>query len=176
MVLEVWTRPSRTVRQTVIRVTLRRDGRGFVQARAGLACCEAQIARRVDVDAELPASAIAPLKALRDDPLWDAPRDVRVSEGAGSVDTLCVDGTAYDLTRLTAKRAVAVRRACDPAEVGQAAGVLQAVLSAALGHEPRFDVLFADGADFSAERRAYEQLVAGGGTLKAAPPRTLVTP
>ncbi len=36
LVLEVWARPATGVRQAVVRVTVRRDGRAFVQARAGL--------------------------------------------------------------------------------------------------------------------------------------------
>jgi len=176
MVVEVWVRPARTVRQAVARVVLRRDGKAFVQARAGLACCQPGIGRRVVVDAELGPEAIASLRALRDDALWDAPRDVRVAEGGGAADAICVDGEAYDLTLLTAKGAVSVRRACDPAEVGQAAAVLQAVLGAALGREPRFDAVFPKGADFSAERRAYEALVADGGTLRKAPPPGPVRP
>lgn len=176
MVLEVWVRPARTVRQAVARVTLRRDGKAFVQARAGLACCRPSIDRRVEVDAELPPEAIGPLRALRDDPLWRAPRDVRVAESPGAADAICIDGEAYNLTRLTARGAVSVRRACNPAEVGQAAAVLSAVLGAALGHDARFDVLFEKGADFSAERAAYDALVSGGGTLRQAPPRSPVRP
>lgn len=176
MVLEVWVRPARTVRQAVARVVLRRDGKAFVQARAGLACCRPSIGRRVEIDAELPPEAVGPLRAVRDDPLWRAPRDVRVAEGDGAADAVCVDGAAYDLTRLTARGAVSVRRACDPAEVGQAAAVLGAVLGAAMGHDARFDVLFAKGADFSAERAAYDALVSGGGTLRQAPPRAAVRP
>jgi hypothetical protein len=53
LVLEVWARPATGVRQAVIRVTVRRDGRAFVQARAGLGCCTPEIGRRVDIDAEL---------------------------------------------------------------------------------------------------------------------------
>jgi hypothetical protein len=165
LVLEAWMRPARTVRQAVARVVLRRDGKAFVQARAGLACCEPGIARRVAIDAELPAETARALRALRDDPLWDAPGQVRVVEGGGAADAICVDGAAYDLTRLTARGAVSVRRACDPAEVGQAADVLEGVLRAALGHDTRFDVLFPKGADFSSERRAYQALVAEGGAL-----------
>jgi hypothetical protein len=168
-VLEVWSRPSRTVRQSVVRVTVRRDGKAFVQARAGLACCEPGVARRVDIDAELPAAAIGPLRALADDPLWKAPRDVGVFDGEGGVNAICVDGTAYDLTRLTAGSAVSLRRACDPAEVGQAAAVLTGILGQALGHDPRFDILFPDQATFTSEAEAYRALIAGGGALRPAP-------
>ena len=59
MILEVWVRPSLSVRQSVVRVIVRRDGKAFVQARAGLACCEAGISRRVGFDAELSAGAAA---------------------------------------------------------------------------------------------------------------------
>ena len=45
--LEVWVRPALSVRQSVVRITVRRDGKAFVQARAGLAGCEAGIARRM---------------------------------------------------------------------------------------------------------------------------------
>ena len=69
MQLEVWVRPSRGVRQAVIRITLRRDGRAFVQARAGLGCCAPQIDRRVDIDTELPAEQIPGLKAISGDAL-----------------------------------------------------------------------------------------------------------
>ena len=172
LVAEVWTRPSRTVRQTVTRVTLRRDGEAFVQARAGLACCDPQIGRRVGFDAGLAPAAAAALRALRDDPLWSAPRDVAVNDGDGAVDAICLDGTAYHLILATAGRTVALRRACDAEAVGQAAAVLQAVLRSALGHEPRFDVLFPDGADFSAEHAAYQALIARGGALRAVPPRS----
>ncbi|WP_374575833.1 hypothetical protein [Phenylobacterium sp.] len=170
LVAEVWMRPSGTVRQAVARVVLRRDGKGFVQARAGLACCAPAIQRRVEIDAELPPEAVGPLRALADDPLWKAPRFVRVAEGGGAADAVCVDGAAYDLTLMTARGAVAEHRACDPAAVGQAADVLAAVLGAALGHDPRFDVIFPGGADFSREKSAYQALTAQGGALRAAPP------
>ncbi|MET0336245.1 MAG: hypothetical protein ABW063_00640, partial [Caulobacter sp.] len=52
LIVELWRRPSLSVRQAVVRVTVRRDGRAFVQARAGLGCCSAEIGRRVDVNAE----------------------------------------------------------------------------------------------------------------------------
>lgn len=174
-IMEAWARPARGVRQAVVRVILRRDGRGFVQARAGLACCEPEIGRRVDINAELPAEALARLRAIRGDGLWAAPRHVRVIE-AGGAQAICVDGTAYDLTRVTSRGAVTVRRACDRAEVGQAANVLSALLGAALGRDGRFDVVFPQGADFSAERSAYEALIEGGGGLRKAPPRAAARP
>jgi hypothetical protein len=169
MIVEVAVRPANSVRQAIVRVTARRDGKVFVQGRAGLGCCEPGISRRVGFDAEAPAGWAPRLQALKSHPVWNAPRHVRVVEGGDSADALCVDGVSYELTLLVPGRARSVRRACDPAEVGQAADVLEAVLSLALGHEPRFDVLFASGADFSRARRAYETLIAEGGALNPAP-------
>lgn len=174
MILEVWIRPTTSVRQRVVRVIVRGDD-VFVQARAGLACCEAGIGRRMGFDVKLPAGSAARFTALRGAPLWSAPRDVRVEE-AGSADSVCVEGVAYDVTLITPGRAVSVRRACDPAEIGQAAEVLETVLGAALGHDPRFDVLFPGGASFASARAAYEQLLAGGGRLKANPQARLPPP
>ncbi|MBL8772834.1 MAG: hypothetical protein JNK30_15740 [Phenylobacterium sp.] len=168
MILEVWTRPSSSVRQTVTRVTVRGDGDTFVQGRAGLACCEAGIARRMGFDRKLPAGAGARFQALKDLPLWRSPRDVRVAE-AGAAEALCVEGTAYDITLVTPGRSVTLHRACDPAEVGEAADVLEAVLGAALGHDPRFDVLFPGGAQFAAARDAHRELLAANGRLKPNP-------
>ncbi len=166
MVLEVWVRPARSVRQSIMRVTVRRDGRAFVQARAGYACCEAGIGRRMGFDAELPAGSAAAFLALRGHSLWDAPRDVRVDYGGGAAEAVCVDGASYDLTLVTPGRARALRRACDTASVGQAADVLEPVLRAALGREPRLDVLYPGGADFASARAAYDELISGGGALK----------
>ncbi len=168
LVLEAWVRPALGVRQSVVRVIVRRDGKAFVQARAGLACCEPGIARRVGFDAELPAGSAAAFAALKDNALWAAPRDVRVLEG-GSAEGVCVDGVSYDLILLTSARSRVLRRACDPAAIGQVADVLEPVLRAALGHEPRFDVLFPSGADFGAARRDYQRLIREGGALKADP-------
>jgi len=169
MVLEIWIRPARTVRQSVVRIVVRRDGKAFVQGRAGLACCEAGIARRMGFDAELPPGSGAAFQALRGSPLWQAPREVRVAEGGGAASALCVDGTAYDLTLLVPGRSHSVRRACDNAEIGQAADVLEPVLRAALGHDPRFDVIFPGGARFQGPRDAYQQLLRDGGALKPDP-------
>jgi hypothetical protein len=168
MVLEVWVRPSLSVRQSVMRVTLRADGKAFVQARAGLACCEADIARRVGFDAELAAGQAAPFLALRNNALWAAPRDVEVYE-PGMVTGSCVNGASYDLTLMTAERTASVRRACDPAAIGQAADALDPVFRAALGHEPRFDVIHAGATDFAAARKTYQDLVAHGGALRPDP-------
>lgn len=169
MILEVWVRPSRSVRQAVIRVTVRRNGESFVQGRAGLACCEAGIGRRLGFDIQLPATSDAGFKALRTDPLWSAPRDVTVDLGGGASDALCVDGVSYDLTLVTAGAARTVRRACDIAEIGQAADVLSAVIAASLGHDGRFDLIFPRGADFSAAKASYTALTTSGGRLKPAP-------
>lgn len=168
-ILEVAVRPATSARQTLIRIIVRRDGKTFVQARAGLGCCEPGIARRVGFDIEAPEGTAARLAPLRQDPLWDAPRDVRVDEGSGAADALCVDGASYDLTLVVPGQARSVRRACDSAEIGQAADVLEAVFGLALGHEPRIDVIWPGGANFSSAREAYQQLVAGGGRLKPAP-------
>ena len=169
MVLEVWVRPSRSVRQSVARITVRRDGRAFVQGRAGLACCEAGIARRMGFDAELPPGEAPSFLALRADPLWEAPREVRVNEGPAVADSSCVDGVSYDLTLLIPGRSRTIHRACDEAEIGQAADVMSAVLRAALGHDPRFDLTVPSGGDLAAARAAYRNLLAQGGRLKPDP-------
>jgi hypothetical protein len=169
MVLELWVRPARSVRQTVVRITVRRDGAAFVQARAGLACCEAGIERRMGFDAELPPGQAQAFLALRDLPLWSTPRDVRVAEGQGAVEDVCVDGTDYDLTLMVPGRARSLRRSCDNAAIGQAADVIEPMLKAALGHDPRFDVIFPGGASYAGARDAYRDLLARGGSLKADP-------
>ena len=166
-IVEVWVRPARSVRQSVVRITLRRDGKALVQARAGLACCAPAIARRVAFDTELAASQVPALKALKASPLWTAPRDVQVIEGPDIAEGVCIDGTAYDLTLVVAGRARSVRRACDSAAVGQAADVLEPVLRAALGHDPRFDVIYPGGFELAKARVAYRDLLAHGGALKA---------
>jgi hypothetical protein len=168
MILEVWVRPARTVRQAVIRLYARRDGESFVQARAGLACCEAGIARRVGFDAQLAPGWTSRLKGLRDLPAWHSPRDVIVEE-AGVSDAICVDGVAYDVTLMLPGRARHLRRACDPAAVGEIADVLEAAIGATLGHEPRIDVIFPRGAGaYAGQRQAYQALIGGGGRLKPA--------
>lgn len=169
MILEVWVRPARNVRQSVVRVAVREDGRAFVQGRAGYACCEAGIGRRIGFDAELPAGAAQSFRALRDAPLWRTPHDVGAQRGAATAETVCVEGVGYDLTLLTPAGARSLHRACDDVAVGQVADVLEPVLRAALGHDPRFDVLWRGGVDFAAERQAYQQFVAGGGVLRADP-------
>lgn len=168
MVLEVWARPARGVRQAVIRVTTRRDGRAFVQARAGLGCCTPQIDRRVDINAELAAEQIPPLKALTGAAMWSQPRDVTLDYGDGSVSPVCLDGVAWDITLLVAGQARHLRRACDDAEVGSIAEALSLALSAVVGRDPRFDAVFPRGADLSRQNTAYDQLIASGGRLKSA--------
>jgi hypothetical protein len=168
MILEVWTRPSRSVRQAVIRVTVRDDGKAFVQGRAGEACCEPGIGRRIGFDAELPPDAAAKFLTLRRDPMWDSPRDV-LARNPSATDNVCVNGTSYDLTLVVPGRARALRRDCDEAEIGQAADALDAAVGAALGREPRFDVLFRRMSSFAAARAAYAELVQSGGTLRPDP-------
>jgi hypothetical protein len=169
MILEVWVRPARNVRQSVVRVTHRDDGRAFVQGRAGYACCEAGIGRRIEFDAELPPGAAQTFTALRDRALWTTPHDVQATHGARTTGDVCVQGVGYDLTLLTARGARSLHRACDDVAVGQVADVLEPVLRAALGHDPRFDVLYRGGVDFAAEREAYQAFAAGGGVLRADP-------
>jgi hypothetical protein len=167
MVLEVWARPATGVRQAVVRVTVRRDGRAFVQARAGLGCCTPEIGRRVDIDAELAAQQIPPLKTLVGAPMWGQPRSVIVDYGGGAVEPVCLEGVSWDVTLLVPGQARHLRRACDDAEVGSIAPALAAALSAASGRDARFDVMFARGGDFSRQQQAYDSLIASGGRLKA---------
>jgi hypothetical protein len=167
LILEVWARPARGVRQAVVRVTLRRDGRAFVQARAGLGCCTPEIGRRVDINAELADIQIAPLKALPGDPVWSQPRSVIVDYGGGAVSALCVDGVSWDVTLVVPGQARHLRRACDDAEVGSIAAILSAAIGATAGRDPRFDAVLPRGADFSPQRRAYDDLLASGGRLVA---------
>jgi hypothetical protein len=165
LILEVWARPARGVRQAVVRITLRRDGRAFVQARAGLGCCAPQIDRRVDINAELEPGQATGLKALASDPLWNQPRAVTVDYGGGSAAPICIDGIAWDVTLLVPGQARHLRRACDDAEVGSIAPALSAALTAASGRDPRFDAVFAHGGDFSRQTAAHAALIAEGGRL-----------
>lgn len=167
LILEVWARPAQGVRQAVIRVTLRRDGRAFVQARAGLGCCTPEIGRRVDIDAELAFEQIAPLKTLPEDPAWSQPRAVIVDYGGGAAAALCVDGVSWDVTLVTPGQARHLRRACDDSEVGSIAPILSAAVGAAAGRDPRFDAVLPRGADFSRQASAYIALIEGGGRLRA---------
>ena len=170
-VLEVWSRPSNSVRQSVTRIVVRGDGDAFVQGRAGFACCEAGISRRLGFDAKLPAGSAQTFLALRQHPIWRAPREVTAAE-SGSTESICVEGTSYDLTLVTRGQSKTVRRACDAAEIGEAADVLEAVIGAALGHDPRFDIVFRGSASYASARGAYEDLLAGGGRLKPDRART----
>ncbi|WP_367272042.1 hypothetical protein [uncultured Caulobacter sp.] len=165
LIVEVWARPARGVRQAVVRVTVRRDGRAFVQARAGLGCCTPEIGRRVDVNAELSNEQAARLKPLAADAAWSQPRAVIVDYGGGAVSALCVDGVSWDVTLLVPGQARHLRRACDDAEVGSIARVLSSVIGAAAGRDPRFDAVLPKGADFSRQQRAYDDLIASGGRL-----------
>ena len=165
LILEVWIRPARGVRQAVVRVTLRRDGRAFVQARAGLGCCTPEIGRRVDIDAELGAPQVAALKTVTADPAWSQPRSVIVDYGGGAVSALCVDGVSWDVTLVVAGQARHLRRACDDAEVGSIAPILAAAIGAAVGRDARFDAILPRGADFSRQAAAYEALLKSGGRL-----------
>jgi hypothetical protein len=169
MIVEVWVRPARNVRQSVVRVTVRDDGHAFLSGRAGYACCEAGIGRRIGFDVELPEGSVQTFLALRDRPMWAAPRDVQAARNARTTDDVCVQGVGYDVTLLTIHGARTLHRECDDIAVGQVADVLEPVLRAALGHDPRFDVLYRGGIDFAAEREAYETFAAGGGVLKADP-------
>jgi hypothetical protein len=168
LILEVWIRPSEGVRQAIVRLTLRRDGRAFVSLRAGLGCCTAEIGRRIGADAELPPESAARLRALAALPAWDSPRSVSIDYGDGALEGLCVNGDGYDVTLVEPGRARHLHRLCEPEAVGQIADVLEAAVGAALGREPRFDVLFPRGADFSRERAAYQSLLAHHGRLVAA--------
>ena len=168
MILEVWVRPSLGVRQVVIRVTARRDGRAFVQARAGLGCCTPEVGRRVDIDAELTSEQVPALKALVGDSIWSQPRDVTVNAGDGSISSICLDGIAWDVTLLVPGQARHLRRSCDDAEVGSIAPALSLALRAAIGRDARFDSMFTRGADVSRQKAAYDQLIASGGRLEPA--------
>lgn len=166
VVYEMWFRPTDSTRQAVVRVILRADGETFVQARAGRGCCGPEIARRVDINAQLTGEQRRELGRLREDAAWSQPRNVVVSEGEGVVSSLCVDGASYDLTLLDDRRAVHLRRSCDPAEIGSAVHIAQALVGAALGKDPRFDVIFADQ-PFAKYRTAHAQLVESGGRIRA---------
>ena len=181
MILEIWRRPTRDLRQVVIRLTVRGDGRAFVNARAGLLCCEPAVARRVDIDAELPDPAASTLLTLRDDPMWESPRTVEVDYGGGMVTGVCVDGVSWEVILATSDKVRQLRRACDDPELGQVANAVSPALAAVLGRDPRIDLIFPKGAGLDAERAAYAALIAGGGRLKPStgaptPPETSPPP
>jgi hypothetical protein len=62
-------------------------------------------------------------------------------------------------------RAVHLRRACGGPEIGSVADILSAVIGASLGKDLRFDVVFPRGADFSGDRKAFQELATTGGRL-----------
>lgn len=167
-IVEAWVRPSGSVRQAVIRVIVRRDGRAFVQARAGFGCCRAEILRRIGIDQEMAAGSGEPFLALAQDPVWSQPKEVIAAEkGVGAVEAVCVNGVSYDVTLVTAGAVRHLRRNCDPVEIGSIAPVLGPVIGAALGREPLFDYLFPKGADFSDQAEAYRAFTESGGRLTA---------
>ncbi|HEX8233234.1 MAG TPA: hypothetical protein VF559_07815 [Caulobacteraceae bacterium] len=170
-IMEVWVRTEGGQRQALVRVSVRGDGRSFVQARAGIACCSPTIGRRVDVDAELPPGSAAGLEKLAGHGFWSSLPDVVIDEGDGSVEPLCVGGVSYDFYLLRRDRFARLRRDCGGAEVGEAAEVLGALLGAAVGRDPRFDFLFPRGADFSEARSQHQALLTRGGRLVASKPR-----
>jgi hypothetical protein len=164
-VIELWMRPDGGQRQAVIRVVNRDDGRSFLQARAGIACCRPEITRRIDIDVELEASWAAKLANAADDEAWVQSEDVYADEGGGALEPVCVGGSSWDLYRVTKGKAVHLRRDCGGPEVGSVAGVLEPVIGAALGRDPRFDLVFPKGADFASQKAAYKGLLASGGKL-----------
>ncbi len=172
LILELWMRPQDSVRQAVIRITLLGDGSGVLQARAGLGCCAPEIARRIDIDRSLEPGWAAALRKLADDPAWRQPENVTVDEGVpGMLEGLCLGGTSYDLVLVRPGRAAHLRRACSGPEAGSVADILSGMIGSALGRDTRFDVLFPRGADFTADKGAYEALIKSGGGLKPAKKR-----
>ena len=166
-IFETWYRPTDSSRQAVVRVIVRNDGRAFVQARAGRGCCAPDITRRVDINEELGPETRKAFVALMESPVWRQPRHVVVSENGDTVEPLCVAGASYDLTLVDMRRAVHLRRSCDPAEVGSVAEAAQTIVRAAMGRDPRFDAVFAKER-FDRYQQAYADLVATGGEIKAA--------
>lgn len=164
-VYEVWVRPVDASKQAVVRITMRTDGRAFLQARAGRGCCAAGISRLVSFDRELEPAARNQLRSLRSDKVWSQPQHVLVQE-EGAVAGVCVEGTAYDLLRVEARRTVHLRRSCDPAEVGSIAAALRTVLSPSQGIDPRFDAAFKNGVSFEKDAAEFAGLLARGGKLR----------
>jgi hypothetical protein len=121
----------------------------------------------VDIDQELAAGWVERLRVLADDPAWSLPEDVKIDEGPGMIEGVCVGGISFDLVRVRHDDAKHLRRGCGGPERGTAADVLAGIIGAALGHDLRFDVLFARGADFSADKAAYQDLVRSGGRILA---------
>ena len=168
-VVEMWARPAETVRQAVVRVTLRGDGRAFVSGRAGFGCCEPEVYRLVMFDQELPPDRAAAVRAIVQDPLWGQPRFAEIVEDGATVDMLCVNGISYDVSLVVPGGGRSLHRACSGEQVGSIQPVLTALLSAAMGYEPRFDVVFPRGARFEQARSDYQALLARGGQLQTAP-------
>lgn len=168
-VVEMWARPAETVRQAIVRVTLRSDGRAFVQGRAGYGCCEPEISRLVMFDQELPPDRAAAVQAIVQDPLWGQPRFAEIVEDGATLDPLCVNGVSYDVSLVVPGGGRSLHRACSGEQVGSIQPVLTALLSAALGYEPRFDVVFPRGAGFEQARQEYQGLLSRGGQLQTAP-------
>lgn len=166
VVIEVWARLPEDSRQAIVRITLRRDGDVFLQARAGLGCCLPEIGRRVDIDQKLEQADRELLRRLARDTVWDQPRNVQI-ERPDDIEPLCGGGVDYDLTLLDYHRSRHLRRACNDEAIGQVADVLQAVLALGMGRDGRFDVLFRGRTDFAAKRTAYQALLAQGGKLSA---------
>jgi len=167
-VVEMWARPAETVRQAVVRVTLRGDGRAFVQGRAGFGCCEPEISRLVRFDEELAPERAAAVRAILQDPLWNQPNAVEIVQDGATLDLTCVNGVSYDVNLVIPGGARSLHRACSGEQIGSIAPALSAVLSAALGYDPRFDVVFPRGAGFESDRRDYQALISGGGGLNPA--------
>ena len=76
-VIEVWVRPSGASHEALARLTLRRDGKVFIQARAGMGCCRPEIARRVDIDQVLDPKA-GDFSALAKSAVWKQPANVEI--------------------------------------------------------------------------------------------------
>jgi hypothetical protein len=158
------------VRQAIIRITVRRDGRAFLQVRAGLGCCKPEIVKRIDINEELPAGSADAFAALAQLDVWNQPREVVLREAAaGAVEGVCVNGVAYDLTLVTASRDYHLRRNCDPVEVGSIAPVLQPMVAAVIGKNPYVDYLFPRGANYEADAAAYQSFIATQGRLVQRP-------
>jgi ketosteroid isomerase-like protein len=166
-VFEAWFRPTTSARQAVVRIIQRSDGRTFLQARAGRGCCSPEITRRVDIDQELPAEGREVFRRLKEDVLWRQPQHVVVTEGGDVISGVCVNGASYDITLVEQRRAVHLRRSCDPVEVGSIAPALKAMVGAALGHDARFDAVFSRE-NFDEYAKAYQELRAAGGSVAAA--------
>ncbi|MGH1557150.1 hypothetical protein ACRAWD_03680 [Caulobacter segnis] len=122
-----------------VRVTLRRDGRAFVQARAGLGCCTPEIGRRVGHQRgtwrTLDRAAQGPRQAIP--PGASRARSSSITAAARSRPSA---STAFPGTSpcWSPARPRHLRRACDDAEVGSIARILTAAVGAAAGRDPRF--------------------------------------